>query len=63
MNFIYPRPKVFSNPDKDFTPEELGAILQKPDADNRQSAAGKPRPGFDFSAGECILPGDRWGKL
>ena len=33
MNFLYPRPKAFSNPDKDFTPEELSAILQKPDAD------------------------------
>lgn len=33
MNFLYPRPKVFSNPDKDFTPEELSSILQKPDAD------------------------------
>ena len=33
MNFLYPRPKEFSNPDKDFTPEELAAILQKPDAD------------------------------
>ena len=33
MNFPYPRPKVFSNPDRDFTPEELAAILQKPDAD------------------------------
>ena len=33
MNFLYPRPKVFSNPDKDFTPEELAGILQKSDAD------------------------------
>ena len=33
MNFPHPRPKVFSNPDKDFTPEELSAILQKSDAD------------------------------
>ena len=33
MNFLYPRPKAFSNPDKDFTPEELSAILLKPDAD------------------------------
>lgn len=33
MNFLYPRPKEFSNPDKDFTPEELSAILQKTDAD------------------------------
>ena len=33
MNFICPRPKVFSNPDKDFTPEELSLILQKHDAD------------------------------
>ena len=33
MNFLYPRPKAFSNPDKDFTPEELSAILRKHDAD------------------------------
>ena len=33
MNSIYSRPKVFSNPDKDFTPEELSAILQKHDVD------------------------------
>ena len=33
MNLIYPRPKVFSNPDKDFAPEELSAILQKHDAE------------------------------
>ena len=33
MNSIYSRPKVFSNPDKDFTSEELSAILQKHDVD------------------------------